>query len=109
MDLEPVLATQDRATGFVYHGKFEPKTYLNLLDDNKVNVLCCTPTEYRLMAKVEDLSQYNLEALHSAVSAGEPLNRSHWNVPKALSYYSERRLWANGKYITCWCNERDGY
>ncbi|MGQ0453255.1 AMP-binding protein, partial [Bacillus sp. SS-TM] len=63
------------ATGFVYHGKFEPKTYLNLLDDNKVNVLCCTPTEYRLMAKVEDLSQYNLEALHSAVSAGEPLNR----------------------------------
>ncbi|MDZ4649233.1 acyl--CoA ligase [Bacillus cereus] len=72
----PFLATLGSgATGFVYHGKFEPKTYLNLLDDNKVNVLCCTPTEYRLMAKVEDLSQYNLEALHSAVSAGEPLNR----------------------------------
>ena len=76
MDLEPVLATLGSgATGFVYHGKFEPKTYLNLLDDNKVNVLCCTPTEYRLMAKVENLSQYNLGALHSAVSAGEPLNR----------------------------------
>ncbi|QRY14941.1 acyl-CoA synthetase MbcS [Bacillus cereus] len=72
----PFLATLGSgATGFVYNGKFEPKTYLNLLDDNKVNVLCCTPTEYRLMAKVEDLSQYNLEALHSAVSAGEPLNR----------------------------------
>ncbi|MGN4627527.1 acyl-CoA synthetase MbcS [Bacillus cereus group sp. MYBK29-1] len=72
----PFLATLGSgATGFVYHGKFEPKTYLNLLDDNKVNVLCCTPTEYRLMAKVEDLRQYNLEALHSAVSAGEPLNR----------------------------------
>ena len=85
VDLEPVLATLGSgATGFVYNGKFEPKTYLNLLDDNKVNVLCCTPTEYRLMAKVEDLSQYNLEALHSAVSAGEPLNRSYWNVPKAL-------------------------
>ena len=27
------------------------------------------------MAKVENLSEYNLEALHSAVSAGEPLNR----------------------------------
>ena len=76
VDLEPVLATLGSgATGFVYHGKFEPKTYLNLLDDNKVNVLCCTPTEYRLMAKVENLSQYNLGALHSAVSAGEPLNR----------------------------------
>ena len=76
MDLEPILATLGSgATGVVYHGKFEPKTYLNLLDDNKVNVLCCTPTEYRLMAKVENLSEYNLEALHSAVSAGEPLNR----------------------------------
>ncbi|EOP23136.1 acetyl-coenzyme A synthetase [Bacillus toyonensis] len=72
----PFLATLGSgATGFVYNGKFEPKTYLNLLDDNKVNVLCCTPTEYRLMAKVEDLTEYNLEALHSAVSAGEPLNR----------------------------------
>ena len=51
------------------------KRIYNLLDENKVNVLCCTPTEYRLMAKVENLSEYNLEALHSAVSAGEPLNR----------------------------------
>ncbi|MED1621509.1 acyl-CoA synthetase MbcS [Bacillus pseudomycoides] len=84
----PFLATLGSgATGFVYHGKFEPKTYLQLLDDNKVNVLCCTPTEYRLMAKVENLQQYNLTALHSAVSAGEPLNRevietfqNHFNV-----------------------------
>ena len=53
----PFLATLGSgATGFVYHGKFEPKTYLNLLEDNKVNVLCCTPTEYRLMAKVEELA-----------------------------------------------------
>lgn len=27
------------------------------------------------MAKVDDLSQYELPKLHSAVSAGEPLNR----------------------------------
>lgn len=72
----PFLATLGSgATGFVYHGKFEPKTYLQLLSDYKVNVLCCTPTEYRLMAKVETLHEYNLAALHSAVSAGEPLNR----------------------------------
>lgn len=62
-------------TGFVYHGRFDPNVYLSLLQDHQVNVLCCTPTEYRLMAKVEDLSTYNLEKLHSAVSAGEPLNR----------------------------------
>lgn len=63
------------ATGFIYNGKFDPKTYLGLLQDNEINVLCCTPTEYRLMAKVDNLGDYQLPALHSAVSAGEPLNR----------------------------------
>ncbi len=62
-------------TGLVYNGKFEPKKYLSLLEKYSVNVLCCTPTEYRLMAKVENLDDYHLPSLHSAVSAGEPLNR----------------------------------
>jgi acetyl-CoA synthetase len=75
------------ATGFVYHGRFEPKKYLQLLMDYQVNVLCCTPTEYRLMAKVDNLDQYKITSLHSAVSAGEPLNREvidtfrkHFNI-----------------------------
>ncbi|WP_138418006.1 acyl-CoA synthetase MbcS [Aquibacillus sediminis] len=63
------------ATGFIYNGKFDPKKYLSLLDQYEMNVLCCTPTEYRLMAKVDNLHDYTLESLHSAVSAGEPLNR----------------------------------
>ncbi|GGM30028.1 acyl--CoA ligase [Paraliobacillus quinghaiensis] len=63
------------ATGFVYNGKFDPKKYLQLLQDEAINVLCCTPTEYRLMAKVDNLTDYQLPELHSAVSAGEPLNR----------------------------------
>ena len=72
----PFLATLGSgATGFVYHGKFEPKTYLSLMISHGVNVLCCTPTEYRIMAKVDNLQDYKLPALHSAVSAGEPLNR----------------------------------
>lgn len=62
------------ATGFVYNGKFDPETYLQLLQDEEINVLCCTPTEYRLMAKVDNMENYQLPALHSAVSAGEPLN-----------------------------------
>lgn len=62
------------ATGFVYNGKFDPNTYLRLLQDNEINVLCCTPTEYRIMAKVDNLDDYQFPALHSAVSAGEPLN-----------------------------------
>jgi acetyl-CoA synthetase len=72
----PFLATLGSgATGFVYNGQFEPEKYLTLLQNYQVNVLCCTPTEYRLMAKVDQLDQYELPHLHSAVSAGEPLNR----------------------------------
>ncbi|MCQ6274400.1 acyl--CoA ligase [Bacillus sp. V3B] len=63
------------ATGISYHGKFEPEKYLQLLEKYQVNVLCCTPTEYRLIAKVDHLHDYNLSDIHSAVSAGEPLNR----------------------------------
>ncbi|MGN7388326.1 acyl-CoA synthetase MbcS [Sporosarcina sp. SAFN-015] len=63
------------ATGLVYNGKFDVKTYLDLIKKFEVNVLCCTPTEYRFMAKAENLQDYDLSSLRSAVSAGEPLNR----------------------------------
>ncbi|ARK29590.1 acyl-CoA synthetase MbcS [Halalkalibacter krulwichiae] len=84
----PFLATLGSgATGFVYDGKFDPEKYLSLLEKYSVNVLCCTPTEYRLMAKLDNLSSYNLPYLRSTVSAGEPLNqevidtfRKHFNV-----------------------------
>lgn len=63
------------ATALVYQGKFDPNKYLQILQDNEVNVMCCTPTEYRLMAKVDNISDYKLSNLRSSVSAGEPLNR----------------------------------
>lgn len=62
------------ATAFVYTGRFEPQKYLSLLQAHGVQLLCATPTEYRLMAKVRDLGRYSL-SLRSACSAGEPLNR----------------------------------
>lgn len=62
-------------TGFIYNGKFDANIYLNLLLDHEINVLCCTPTEYRLIAKADNLADYQFPLLHSAVSAGEPLNR----------------------------------
>lgn len=75
------------ATGYVYHGSFDPKRYLEMLEEQKVNVLCCTPTEYRLMSLVDNLDDYDFSHLRSAVSAGEPLNRevidtfmNHFNV-----------------------------
>jgi acetyl-CoA synthetase len=70
------------ATGFVYNGRFKPEKYLELLEEEKINVLCCTPTEYRMMAKLDDLSHYDLSNLHSAVSAGEALNREVIDVFK---------------------------
>lgn len=72
----PFLATLGSgAIGYVYNGKFDPKIYLTNIQEKNVNVLCCTPTEYRIIAKEEGLSKYNLSSLQSAVSAGEPLNR----------------------------------
>ncbi|MTD29563.1 acyl-CoA synthetase MbcS [Planomicrobium sp. YIM 101495] len=77
----PFLATLGSgATGFVYNGKFDATVYLELLQERKINVLCCTPTEYRIMAKQPDLGSYDLSSLHSAVSAGEPLNGEVINV-----------------------------
>ncbi|MCT2347361.1 acyl--CoA ligase [Bacillales bacterium AN1005] len=70
------------AVGFVYHGKFDAHKYLQLLENYEINVLCCTPTEYRLMAKVEDIGNFKLPSLRSAVSAGEPLNREVIDVFK---------------------------
>ena len=62
------------AIGFIYNGHFEAHKYLQLLQDYKVEALCCTPTEYRIMSKIENLHDYDLSNLKSAVSAGEPLN-----------------------------------
>lgn len=72
----PFLSTMTSgATAFVYNGRFDGSKYLELLQDYQINVLCCTPTEYRIMAKLQDLGQYDLSHLHDAVSAGEPLNQ----------------------------------
>jgi acetyl-CoA synthetase len=72
----PFLSVLGRgATGFVYNGRFHADRYLELLQEYRIQVLCCTPTEYRLMAKSEHLGSYDLSSLQSAVSAGEPLNR----------------------------------
>ena len=68
-----VLATG--STGFVYNGRFDAETYLQLLEAYKINVLCCTPTEYRMIAKYDGLDQFSLTHLREALSAGEPLNR----------------------------------
>jgi len=72
----PFMATLGLgATGYAYYGKFEPERYMANLEKHNISVLCCTPTEYRLISILDNLSDFNLSALRSAVSAGEPLNR----------------------------------
>lgn len=63
------------ATGLVYDGRFDAETYFTLIKENKVNVICCTPTEYRFMSIAENLNAHDLSSIRSAVSAGEPLNQ----------------------------------
>lgn len=63
------------ATGIVYDGKFDVNTYLELINAYSVNVICCTPTEYRFIAKADNLQDYDISSIRSAVSAGEPLNK----------------------------------
>ncbi|RUS42423.1 acyl-CoA synthetase [Cohnella sp. AR92] len=64
------------ATGFVYNGSFKAEKYLELIQTQRIQVLCCTPTEYRIMAKSDSLADFDLSSLRSAVSAGEPLNQA---------------------------------
>lgn len=93
------------ATGFVYHGRFDPETYLSLLAEYEVNVLCCTPTEYRLMAKVDGLDRYQLPALKSAVSAGEPLNREVIDIFKKYFNIQVRDGYGQTENTLLVCNQ----
>lgn len=58
----------------VHSGGFDPRERFELIERLGVDVLCQAPTEYRLMAKLDDLERYDLRRLRHAVSAGEPLN-----------------------------------
>src|SRR5699024_6348273 len=53
------------ATEFVYNSGFNADRDLHLLEPEEINVLCCTPTEYRMMVTSDKLASTNLTALHS--------------------------------------------
>jgi acyl-coenzyme A synthetase/AMP-(fatty) acid ligase len=60
------------ASALLYDGRFEAAERLELLERERVNVLCMAPTEYRVLAKRTDL--HALPQLHGMVAAGEALN-----------------------------------
>jgi acyl-coenzyme A synthetase/AMP-(fatty) acid ligase len=53
--------------------RFDPERRISILEEERVTILCQTPTEYRMIAKRATLESVRLHALRRLVSAGEPL------------------------------------
>jgi len=79
------------AAALLHDARFDPHERLELLERERVNVLCMAPTEYRVIAKRATLGR--LPRLRGMVAAGEALN------PEVLRAWRE----ATGLEI------RDGY
>ncbi|HEX3518399.1 MAG TPA: AMP-binding protein [Solirubrobacteraceae bacterium] len=79
------------AAALLHDARFDPAERLDLLERERVDVLCMAPTEYRVIAKRARLRA--LPHLRSAVAAGEALN------PEVLRAWEQ----ATGLQI------RDGY
>jgi acyl-coenzyme A synthetase/AMP-(fatty) acid ligase len=60
------------AAALLHDERFDPERRLELLERERVNVLCMSPTEYRAIAKRAELRR--LGELRHACAAGEPLN-----------------------------------
>ncbi|HEX8207042.1 MAG TPA: AMP-binding protein [Solirubrobacteraceae bacterium] len=79
------------AAALLHDARFDPEERLELLERERVNVLCMAPTEYRVIAKRARLRPF--QDLRGLVAAGEALN------PEVLRVWEE----ATGLQI------RDGY
>jgi acyl-coenzyme A synthetase/AMP-(fatty) acid ligase len=60
------------ATALLHDARFDPEERLELIESERVNVLCMAPTEYRVIAKRARLRA--LPSLKGMVAAGEALN-----------------------------------
>jgi acetyl-CoA synthetase len=60
------------AAAMLVDGRFEPGERLELIERERVDVLCQAPTEYRVLAKRTELGE--LPSVRRMVSAGEALN-----------------------------------
>jgi acyl-coenzyme A synthetase/AMP-(fatty) acid ligase len=66
------------AAALLHDARFDPEERLEIVEREKVAVLCMAPTEYRAVAKRAELRP--LPSLRHAVAAGEPLNPEIVNV-----------------------------
>jgi acetyl-CoA synthetase len=79
------------AISILHDGRFDPDERLEIVERERVNVLCMAPTEYRVIAKRSRLRA--IPSLHGLVAAGEALN------PEVL------RAWRDATGL----DVRDGY
>jgi acyl-coenzyme A synthetase/AMP-(fatty) acid ligase len=70
------------AAALIHDSRFDPDERLELMERERVNVLCQAPTEYRILAKRTDLRP--ISSLRRLISAGEPLN------PDVIRAFRER-------------------
>jgi acetyl-CoA synthetase len=79
------------AAALLHDARFDPHERLDLLDRERVDLLCMAPTEYRVIAKRATLP--GLIDLRAAVAAGEPLN------PEVLAAWHEAtNVWIRDGY-----------
>ena len=79
------------AAALVHDARFDPHERLELLERERVDLLCMAPTEYRVIAKRANLR--GLIDLRGAVAAGEPLN------PEVLGAWHEAtNVWIRDGY-----------
>lgn len=70
------------AAALIHDARFDPAQRLQIIERERVNVLCQAPTEYRMLAKRAELRP--IPSLRRVVSAGEPLN------PEVIRLFRER-------------------
>jgi acyl-coenzyme A synthetase/AMP-(fatty) acid ligase len=79
------------ATALLHDARFDPEERLEIVARERVDLLCMTPTEYRVIAKRTALP--GLLDLRAAVAAGEPLD------PETLGIWREAtNLWIRDGY-----------
>ena len=70
---------------FIYHGRFNPEKWYQLLEKYKITNLASVPTAYRMFLTVKDAEKkYDLSHLRHCISAGEPLN------PEVIKEWKQR-------------------
>ncbi|MBF6618949.1 MAG: AMP-binding protein [Patulibacter sp.] len=71
------------ACALLHDQRFDPAERLRILADERVNVLCMAPTEYRVIAKRTSIGSY--PDLRGLVAAGEALNPEVLDVWRAAT------------------------